>query len=190
MPRNLAASRSGARPYVVLDRDGTLNKECHHLCDPDQVRLLPTVIQGLRELQEAGLGLVVATNQSVIGRGMIDWSRLADIHARLGQLLDAGGVTLDGIYVCPHRPDEQCGCRKPEAGLVHRAAKVHGFDPSQSMVIGDSACDIQLGHNIGAATVLMMSGYGSSVLRNRTVTPDFVAHDFLAAARMVITRLT
>ena len=132
--RDLALARPGKLPsmsqrrFVLLDRDGTLIVERNYLSDPDQVELIPGAAAGLRRLAARGLGLVLVTNQSGIGRGFFDAARLAEIHERLTALLRAERVELDGIYVCPHHPDQACDCRKPRPALVLRAAAELGFD--------------------------------------------------------------
>jgi len=171
--------------YVVLDRDGTLNYERHYLAVPNQLALLPGVGQGLRQLRELGLGLVVITNQSGIGRGFFDEVRLEAIHARLRELLEAEGVWLDGIYFCPHTPEDRCQCRKPATGLLERAAQELGFDPQACFVIGDKSCDIELGQRVGATTFLVRTGYGIEVEADSMVTPDYVVDDVLAAAQVI-----
>ncbi len=117
------------RRFVVLDRDGTINVDRHYLSDPDQMELLSGATAGLRAMRAMGLGLVVVTNQSAIGRGYFDLARLEEIHNRLRDLLAAERVELDGIYVCPHLPDDGCDCRKPLPGLLRRAAAELAFDP-------------------------------------------------------------
>jgi D-glycero-D-manno-heptose 1,7-bisphosphate phosphatase len=141
-------------------------------------------------MQEAGLGLLVVTNQSGIGRGYFDRPRLEEIHARLIRLLRAEGITLDGIYVCPHLPEEGCECRKPAPGLARQAALEHGFDPRDSFLIGDKLSDIQFGRNIGAVTILTRTGYGAAGELEGGVSPDYVVDDLIGAARIICRRLT
>ena len=120
------------RRFVLLDRDGTLIVEKNYLSDPDQVELIPGAAAGLRRLAGCGLGLVVLTNQSGIGRGFFDEAKLAEIHQRLTGLLRTERVELDGIYFCPHHPDQACGCRKPQPELALRAAAELGFDAARA----------------------------------------------------------
>lgn len=176
----------GRRRFVVLDRDGTVIVERHYLSDPDQVELIPGAAGGLRQLRAMGLGLVVITNQSAIGRGFFDEARLEQIHQRLRELLAAEGVQLDGIYFCPHLPDEDCGCRKPRIGLIERAATELDFDPAAAFVIGDKPCDIELGRSVGATTLLVRTGYGASV---EGATPADYVVDGLEEAAPVIREL-
>lgn len=173
------------RRFVALDRDGTVIVERHYLSDPDQVELLAGAVAGLQRLRDLGLGLVLVTNQSAIGRGMFDHERLALIHQRLSQLLAAHGVQFDGIYYCPHTPDEGCACRKPKTEMLQLAASELGFDPRRSFVIGDKNCDIELGKNAGATTLLVRTGYGSDLAETREINPDYVVDDLDHAALLI-----
>lgn len=148
------------RRFVLIDRDGTINVEKHYLSDPDQLELYPGVGPALRRLQQAGFGLAVITNQSGIARGYFDLARLDAIHDRLKQLLAAEGVTVDGIYICPHGPDDDCACRKPLPGMAEQAMAEHGFDPAKAVMIGDKEVDVELGLAIGAQTFLVRTGHG------------------------------
>ena len=170
---------------MVLDRDGTVIVERHYLSDPDQVELLSGVGQGLRRLSELGLGLVLVTNQSAIGRGFFDQSRLQLVHSRLHELLEGEGVRLDGIYFCPHRPDDECACRKPKPAMIETAAEELNFDPRLCFVVGDNECDIALGRCVGATTILVRTGYGAKVAAEGTAGPDYIVDDLAAAARLI-----
>lgn len=173
------------RRFVVLDRDGTLIVERNYLAAPEQVQLLPGAADGLRQLTELGLGLVVVTNQSGIGRGYFDQRTLDLIHGRMRELLADGGVVLNGIYSCPHTPEGACTCRKPQPGLIDAAVQALDFDPAASLLIGDKPCDIELGKRIGARTFLVRTGYGATVEAEGTATPDFVVDDLVGAARVI-----
>ena len=175
------------RRYVLLDRDGTLNVEKGYLSAPEELELLPGVAPALLRLQARGLGLVVLTNQSGIGRGYLDRANLDRIHARLRELLSAEGVVLDAIYYCPHTPQDGCGCRKPATGLVESAAAELGFDPRQAFLIGDKQCDIELGARVGATTILVRTGYGAQ--EEARVQPDHVVDDLPAAAGTILRAL-
>jgi D-glycero-D-manno-heptose 1,7-bisphosphate phosphatase len=174
-----------ARRFVVLDRDGTIIIEREYLSDPQQVELIPGASEALRRLRQLRLGLAVVTNQSGVGRGYFDAARVNLVHKRLDALLAADGVYLDGIYVCPHTPEEGCLCRKPNTGLAEMAAKDLGFDLGAVFVIGDKQSDIEMGQRIGATTILVRTGYGAEVAGSRTVSPDFVVDDLKAAAQTV-----
>lgn len=170
---------------MILDRDGTLIVERHYLSDPDEVELTEGAASGLHQLSEMGLGLIVLTNQSGLGRGYFDQARLDRIHYRLRGLLRTAGVHLDGIYICPHTPDDGCSCRKPRPSLLKLAAKELGFDPLRSFVIGDKACDIELGQRVGATTFLVRTGYGAQVAAGGIGIPDYVVDDLRDAAQVI-----
>lgn len=178
------------RRFVVLDRDGTIIEERHYLSDPRQVELIPGAGAGLRLLSEMGLGLVVITNQSGVGRGLFDQARLNLVHRRLCELLEGEGVYLNGIYSCPHRPEENCSCRKPQTQLLELAAKEHGFDLRECFVIGDKATDIEVGRRVGGTTFLVKTGYGAKTLTETVINPGYVVEDLWAAARVIQTLLT
>jgi D-glycero-D-manno-heptose 1,7-bisphosphate phosphatase len=170
------------RRFVLLDRDGTLIVERNYLSDPDQVELIEGAAEGLRRLRARGMGLALVTNQSGIGRGYFDAARLAEIHERLLEKLREQGVTLDGIFVCPHHPDEECACRKPRTGLALRAAAELGFEPAHAFVVGDMASDVALGRALGATTLLVRTGHGEATLARGEASADHVVTDLRAAA--------
>jgi D-glycero-D-manno-heptose 1,7-bisphosphate phosphatase len=171
--------QSQQRRFVVLDRDGTIIEERGYLSEPEQVALLPGVGAALRELQQTGFGLVVITNQSGVGRGIFDQAQLEHVHQRLGKLLKREGVHLDGLYVCPHKPDDDCTCRKPKLGLLRKAAEELGFNLANCIVIGDKPCDIEMGYASGAPTFLVRTGYGDRFAT--AAMADFVVDDLAAA---------
>ena len=155
------AGQGGARGAVFLDRDGTVIAERHYLHDPAGVELLPGAAEGLRRMQALGLWLVLVTNQSGVGRGYFGRDALERVHGRLLELLEREGVDLDAIYLCPHTPEEACSCRKPRPGLIQRAVADLGVDPARSFVIGDKACDVDLGLVVSATTFLVTTGHGA-----------------------------
>lgn len=173
--------------FVILDRDGTIITERNYLSDYNQVELIPNAASGLKKLKDQGLGLLVITNQAGIGRGYFSLHNLELIHKRMIDLLTIEGVTLDGIYFCPHIPEDNCNCRKPKLGLIEKAAKEHYFDPKASFVIGDKAIDIELGQKMGAQTFLVRTGYGAEVEKQNVVKPDFIVDDLEQAASMIKT---
>jgi len=171
--------------YVLLDRDGTLLVSRHYLSDPAKVQLLPGVGSALRQMTAAGFGLIVVTNQSGLERGYFDEGRLALIHGRMRELLRKEQVLLDDIYYCPHVPEDNCECRKPETGMVEQAARDHDFDPRDCLVIGDNVCDMHLGKKIGAPTFLVRTGYGATTAIGGKVNPNYVVDNIWAAAQIV-----
>ena len=175
-----------SKRFVLIDRDGTINVEKHYLSDPDQLELYPGVGAALKRLQDAGFGLAVITNQSGVARGYFDLARLEQIHDRLRALLAAEGVTVDGIYICPHGPEDKCTCRKPLPGMVEQAVAEHGFDPAQAFMIGDKEVDVELGHAVGAVSFLVRTGHGEEHAPNSKA--DHVVDDLAHAADIILRR--
>lgn len=145
---------------VFVDRDGTLIRDVGHLCRADQVEILPLVPQALRLLNEHHFKVVVVTNQSVIARGRLTEALLAEIHGTLCRRLAELGGTIDGVYYCPHHPTEGaepyrrvCDCRKPDTGMIRRAAAELGLAVSRSYVVGDQLSDMELAARSGAKGV-------------------------------------
>lgn len=176
------------KDWVVLDRDGTVIEERNYLHSPEQVVLLPGAAEGLELLCRSGYCLTVVSNQSGVGRGYFSADDVRRVHDRLSGLLEERGVKLQGLYFCPHRPDEGCACRKPRVGLVLRAARERGFSVDRiAAVVGDKECDVQLGRNLGCPAVLLMTGYGRSE-KARGVCADFYAENLRDAALWIMRR--
>ena len=171
------------RRFVLIDRDGTINVEKHYLSDPDQLELYPGVAAAIRRLNRLTLGVAVVTNQSGIARGYFDLARLDEIHTRLYALLEAEGAVIDGLYICPHGPDDDCDCRKPLPGMVNQAVAEHHFDPAQAFMIGDKEVDVDLGRAVGATTFLVRTGHGAKHVE--ATKADHVVADLAEAVRMI-----
>ncbi len=176
------------RKYVLLDRDGTIIVNKHYQKDPDETELLPNAREGLDLLRGQGFGLVLVTNQSGIGRGKLTRVDLAAVNWRMIDLLGGGDDYFDGIYYCPHLPEDDCFCRKPRPGMVELASFDLGFAMSECYVVGDREIDIQMGEMVGASTILVRTGGGRKVEENNLAAPDHVADDLVDAARWILQR--
>ncbi|MEW5868440.1 MAG: D-glycero-beta-D-manno-heptose 1,7-bisphosphate 7-phosphatase [Chloroflexota bacterium] len=144
------------RPAVFLDRDGVLNYNPEfYVKSWDEFRFLPGVLEALSALAACPWPIVVITNQSVVGRGIISAQALDEIHARMQQAIAAAGGRLDGVYVCTHHPAQACTCRKPAPGLLLQAAAELNLDLSASVFIGDSPGDVQAALAAGVLPVLV-----------------------------------
>jgi len=174
---------------VFVDRDGTLIVNRHYGSDPDAIELLPGVAEGLRSLREAGYRLVLVSNQSGVARGYFDEAAVGRMHDRLQRMLDAHGAALDGLEYCPHHPEGvsgtphavPCACRKPEPGMILRAARKHAVNLSESWMVGDIEADVEAGRRSGARTILI----GPEPSR---LPPDHRAADFADAVRHILAR--
>jgi D-glycero-D-manno-heptose 1,7-bisphosphate phosphatase len=173
------------RRYVILDRDGTVIVEKDYLADPDGVQIIHGAAQGIRRMLEVGLGVIIVTNQSGVGRGYFDENTVDEIHQRMQKLLLIEDIKIDGIFYCPHTPEDNCSCRKPKTGLIKQAAKELNFKPSECFVIGDKACDVSLGKNIGAVSFLVRTGYGAEEAQRKDIAPDYIVNDLLEAAVII-----
>lgn len=174
-----------ASRLVLVDRDGTINVERHYLSSPDEIELFPGAADALKLLCDLGLRVVVVTNQSAVGRGYFDAARLEQIHDRLNAVLEEAGGRVDAIYFCPHAPEDGCDCRKPATAMARRAAHDFNAELSRSFVIGDNVCDIELGKNIGAATVLVRTGHGARTEREKLTKSDYTVENLFEAARLI-----
>jgi D-glycero-D-manno-heptose 1,7-bisphosphate phosphatase len=186
------------RKAVFLDRDGTLNIDVGYPSSYDQLDIYPESFEAVKRLNEEGFLVVVVTNQSGVGRGLLTEDDLKDIHARLRASFIRRNARLDAIYYCPHyvlsedcRYRKECDCRKPKPGLARRAAADLGIDLAQSYMIGDKAEDVLFGMNIGAVPVLVLTGSGReslAKLREQNLAPAYVASGILDAADWVLHR--
>jgi D-glycero-D-manno-heptose 1,7-bisphosphate phosphatase len=144
-------------------------------------RILPRVADSIRRLNEAGLPVIVVTNQSGVGRGYFPESLVHAVHELMTQQLEAAGARLDAIYYCPHATADGCECRKPNIGMLERAGREHSIDLHRSFVVGDRHGDVALAYRAGARSILVRTGYGEGeFLWNAAkwpIQPDFVAAD-------------
>ncbi len=141
------------RAAVLTDRDNTLCPDVPYCHDPAQMKVYPGVPAAIARLNRAGYEVIVISNQSGINRGYFDEKMLKAVNRAMLDQIEAGGGRIDGIYFCPHRPDEHCSCRKPEVGMGLRAIAEHHLDPVKCWMIGDADKDVQFGQRLGMQTV-------------------------------------
>lgn len=167
------------KPAIFLDRDGTLNEGVGYVNHKSRFRLFPWTVEAIRAIRDEGFLAVMITNQSGVGRGYFSEEFLREIHEEFQRLLEAAGTRFDGIYYCPHRPDEGCPCRKPKPGMLLQATEELGCDLSRSWMIGDNRSDLEAGWSAGARAALVRTGDGEGNLsyeaRNWSRPPDLVA---------------
>ncbi|MEY5010314.1 MAG: hypothetical protein RLZZ253_1453 [Verrucomicrobiota bacterium] len=166
---------------IFLDRDGTLMEEVHYCRDPEKVKILPGVVEGLENLRIAGYALILVTNQSGIGRGLFSEAEYRAVHARLLELLPPG--ILRGAYFCPDAPDQPSQRRKPAPGMILEAASELGLDLTRSWMVGDKDVDCRCGRSAGVRTVLVRTGHGKEA---RGTEADWVAKDFASAVAHIL----
>jgi len=195
--RDAGASERRRARAVFLDRDGTLSEDVGYASDVTQYRLFPWTIPALRALRHAGYRVIVLTNQSGVARGYFPEALVQAVHLRFERELREQGAQWDAVYYCPHHPEwivpayrRVCSCRKPETGLVERAAREFGLDLSQCVFVGDKYTDILLAHRVGARGVLVLTGHGAEQWeRSRKEgwrPPDHVAENVWEAVRWIL----
>lgn len=151
-------------PALFLDRDGVLieNRDEYVLSWADVV-ILPGALEALAKASRSPYKIVIVTNQSAIGRGLISLSMAEEINHQLLKKIHEAGGRVDGVFMCPHRPEESCNCRKPQPGLLFQAAQALSLDLNRSILIGDALSDITAGQAAGIAqTILVQTGRGKS----------------------------
>lgn len=151
---------------VFLDRDGVLieNRE-EYVREWSHVKILPKVLDALSTFHNHGFKIIVVTNQSAIGRGLLTFQNAQNINDRLIYTIKENGGWVDGVYMCPHKPEDQCDCRKPKPGLLIRAAQERSLDLTTSWMIGDAWSDLLAGQTAGVrGSVLVRTGRGSAQL--------------------------
>ena len=171
---------------VILDRDGTINRASDEFVkSPEEWQALPGALEAIGRLNHAGYHVVLATNQSGLGRGLFDIASLNSVHAHMMKALAQVGGRIDAVFYCPHGPDEGCHCRKPEPGLLEQIAERYGVDLRTVPYIGDSLRDMQAAANAGCPPHLVCTGRHADLLGHVGTPPGFPTgtrvHDSLAA---------
>lgn len=180
---------------IFLDRDGVINHDSpDYIKSWSEVRFIPGSLSAIRRLNEVGYTVIVITNQSAVQRGLISLDELERIHRRMQEAAAAEGGRIAAIFFCPHLPDEGCPCRKPRPGLIRAARAAYAIDIEQSVMVGDSARDIECARRAGCGlAVLVETGNGREAceeLARKGIRPDRTASDLAAAAEWIISRNT
>lgn len=162
---------------VFVDRDGTLNEDRGYVTSPEQLVIFSGVPEALARLNQMGVQVILVTNQSAIGRGLLTIHDLQHIHGKLADLLRAYGGHIDEVYICPHHPDEGCVCRKPHIAMIKQAAERFSLDLSRCFFVGDKWSDLEAAHKAGVPGVLVMSSvYSEAAVKARDNGQFPIAH--------------
>jgi D-glycero-D-manno-heptose 1,7-bisphosphate phosphatase len=174
---------------ILLDRDGVINRErADYVKSWAEFEFLPGALPALCQLATLSIPILVVSNQSAIGRGLVSWAEVAQIHRRAAVWIAQAGGRIDDFFVCPHRPDEDCACRKPRPGLLQQAAAAYGLDLTDCLFVGDSVTDVQAAQAVGCPTILVQTGRQGAQLRTRfggAGAPPLVA-DLAAAVALIV----
>ena len=155
------ASFEQKRRAVFIDRDGVIcQNRSDHVKSWEEFVFLPGALDAMGRLATTGLAVVIITNQAIINRHIVPVGIVEEIHTRMLQAIEEVGGCVERVAYCPHRPDESCGCRKPEPGLLLAAAEALGLDLGSSYLIGDAETDMQAGRAVGCQRYLVLTGRG------------------------------
>ncbi|MEE8348030.1 MAG: HAD family hydrolase [Acidobacteriota bacterium] len=196
------------QPAIFLDRDGTLIEDTGHLNEVEKISIYPEAFEAVRKINRSGIRAIVITNQSAIARGLLNEKKLGDLHRFLQDAFQQEQATLDAFYYCPHHPDagtgsftQKCTCRKPQPGMLLRAARELHLELATSYMIGDKLIDVQAGHRAGSQSILVKTGYGNRELQllneggastppseDPSIIPDHVAGNVLDAIDWITER--
>lgn len=189
------------RPAFFLDRDGVIIEEVGYLSDTRQMKLLPGAAGAIREMNRAGVPVLVITNQAGVARGYFTEDRVIELHRHLDRLLASYDAHIDRYYYCPHHPQAtveayrlDCACRKPKPGMLYRAASEFGLSLADSVMVGDKMCDVLAGLHAGCKPLLVLSGYGVETAAHLEQESDLksvnVAADLCAAVKFFFDQRT
>jgi D-glycero-D-manno-heptose 1,7-bisphosphate phosphatase len=180
---------------VFLDRDGTLIEEAGYLDRLERLVFYPYSVDAVRLLNRANLAVVIITNQAGVARGIFREAFVAEAHRHVTTRLERGGARVDGFYYCPHHPEasieqyrRSCECRKPQPGMLRRAAEDLKLDLARSVVVGDRWHDLQAGHAVGARGLLVRTGYGRTeeASPNARLAPAAIVDNLIEAASWIL----
>jgi D-glycero-D-manno-heptose 1,7-bisphosphate phosphatase len=173
---------------VVLDRDGVINVDSdQYIKSPDEWKPIPGSLEAIARLTQAGFRVVVATNQSGLGRRLFDMATLNAMHDKMHKAVNQLGGRIDAVFFCPHAQKDGCACRKPQPGMLLEIAERFKLALAQVPVIGDSLRDLQAAEAAGALPVLVLTGKGAQTLESGGLPPGTEVHADLAAAAVALT---
>lgn len=177
------------RRAVFLDRDGVINRNCaDHVKSWAEFEFLPGALASLQRLAQLPCLVIVVSNQSIIGRGLVSQAVVDEIHQRMMAEIDAAGGRIDAVFYCPHQPDEGCGCRKPQPGLLLQAARELAIDLTRSFLIGDAESDVRAAQAAGCLPLLVRTGRGQAqelLLRQQGLNHVLVIDDLASAVAWI-----
>ena len=182
----MAYNRTGA---IFLDRDGVINQQKNDYVKKwQEFRFLPGSLEALQRLAQFSCPIVVLTNQSPIGRGLVKAETIAHIHQRMGEVVSAAGGRIDRVFACPHHPDDGCSCRKPRPGLLLQAAEAFNLRLTDCYFVGDSYTDFLAARSVGCKPIMVQSGLQAQqlpkLLKNEADVP--LVADLAAAVEWLV----
>jgi D-glycero-D-manno-heptose 1,7-bisphosphate phosphatase len=174
---------------VILDRDGVINHDSDQFIkSPDEWQPIAGSLEAIARLTQAGFRVVVATNQSGIGRGLFDMATLNAIHEKMHRAVGQAGGRIDAVFYCPHAADSTCACRKPRPGMLQEIAARYRAVPAETAIVGDSLRDLQAAAAVGAAPILVRTGKGTATETGGDLPPGTTVYPDLAAVAARLAR--
>lgn len=168
---------------VILDRDGVINYDSpHFIKSPDEWQPIPGSLEAIARLNHAGFRVVLASNQSGVGRGLFDMATLNAINDKMHRMLGQYGGRIDALFYCPHAADSKCACRKPKPGMFEEIAKRFGVELNGVPSVGDSLRDLEASVAVGAQPILVKTGKGEKTLAGGNLPADTLVFDDLTRA--------
>jgi D-glycero-D-manno-heptose 1,7-bisphosphate phosphatase len=171
---------------ILLDRDGVINFDSpDYILTPEQWEAIPGSLEAIAKLHDAGIPVAICSNQSGLGRGMMNEELFRAIHAKMLLAIEEAGGMLTHAAYCPHAPEEKCSCRKPLPGLILEALNALHVKAGDALMIGDSTRDIEAAHAAGVKSILVQTGYGNAEMilqKSLVINPEIKAFDNLANA--------
>ena len=179
--------REGA---IFLDRDGVINfppKRKRYITRWEEFRFLPGALDSVKKLSCSRRKVIIVSNQAGVERGVFSQANLKEITRKMLSAIESHGGRIGAVYYCTHAPERRCRCRKPRAGLLRKAARRFSLDLRRSVVVGDNATDIEMGHSAGCRTALVLTGMtGRGAAKKISPPPDFITRDLAGAARWIL----
>jgi len=174
----------GGSRAVFLDRDGVIISEKDFIINPEQFEFIPGSLEALKRIPPDCLKIIIS-NQSGVGRGFFRAEQVEAFNRFLLAEIKKKGASIDEIYYCPHTREDDCECRKPKTLLFESAKRQYNIDYAKSWMIGDKSSDIQAGKNIGAMTILVLTGYGGKEHGNSDVVADYTVNNLYEAVEII-----
>ncbi len=172
---------------IILDRDGVINYDSDQFIkNPDEWKPLPGSLEAIARLNQAGYRVVVATNQSGVGRGLFDMPTLNAIHEKMHKACAQAGGRIDAVFFCPHAADAGCKCRKPRSGMIEEIAERYGMDLTGVPSVGDSLRDLEASASLGAQPILVLTGKGQKTQAKGGLPPATLVYPDLAAVVLTL----
>ena len=175
---------------ILLDRDGVINKDPgpkQYITSPEELYILPGVVDAIRKLNMAGYEVTVVSNQAGVAKGFYTQKALDEVTKKMLSLIENGGGKIRQVLYCTHRDEDNCDCRKPKPGLLKRALSGFPVSPGDVFFVGDGTVDIKAGQAFGCRTILVLSGRSKMECRaGWGVEPDYIASDLSEAVEKIV----